>query len=128
MPAFGPEVFTPTTSATDDDLANLTGSVPGKLRSLLTAPFGGVRVIAMFYVGVFTNITRIRLVRDRQELTTYAAAFSATFDPEKAIYLGSGFTSTFQILATTSGAATMTLYFTYEDVFGSPRGRARGRR
>ena len=78
----------------------------------------------MFYVGVFTNITRVRLVRDRQELTTYAAAFSAAFDPEKSLALMAGFTTTFQILVTTGAGPAITVYFTYDD-YGGMGGRRR---
>lgn len=71
----------------------------------------------MFYVSNFTNITRVRLLRDRQELTTYTAAFAATtqFDPEKAVALMQGFEINFQILVTTGATPALTLYFTYND-------------
>jgi len=85
-------------------------------------------VIQLLWLGSFTNITRVRLVRDRQELTTYAAAFTASaFDPEKALYLGAGFTTTFQFLATTGTTPAITVYFTYDD-FQPGMMRARGGR
>ncbi len=81
----------------------------------------------MLWLGSFTNITRVRLVRDRAELTSYAAAFTASaFDPEKALYLGAGFTTTFQFLVTTGTTPAITVYLTYDDfVPGFGRGRRR---
>ncbi len=70
----------------------------------------------MFFQGVYTNITRVRIVRDRQEHTTYAAAFATAFDPEKAVPLMAGFETTLQILVTTGAGPAITVYFTYEDV------------
>ena len=85
-------------------------------------------MIQLLWLGSFTNITRVRLVRDRQELTTYAAAFTASaFDPEKAIYLGTGFMTTFQFLCTTGAGPSITVYFTYDDFAASRGGRGRGR-
>lgn len=55
-------------------------------------------------------------MRDRQEHTTYAAAFATAFDPEKAVPLMAGFDTTLQILVTTGAAPAITVYFTYEDV------------
>lgn len=76
-----------------------------------------VRVITGWYVGAFTNITRIRIVRGREELASVAAAFG-TWDPRLVQKVAWGFVG-FQglsILVTTGTGPAYTLYLEYEDV------------
>lgn len=75
----------------------------------------------MFFQGVYTNITRVRVMRDRQEHTSYAAAFATAFDPEKALPLMVGFTQSIQLLVTTGATPAITIYLTYEDFGGGGR-------
>ena len=114
--SFGPEAFAPTANATDDDLANLTGAVASKLRQVLTCPVGFVRVIVGIWTGNYTNITRTRVVRDRQEVATFARANSAAWDPEKVQRVSIPFTTTAQILVTTGAGPAIDLYLEYVDV------------
>src|SRR5437773_2308980 len=76
---------------------------------------GVVRVILMVYVRVLTNIIPIRHERDRQNLTSYAASFSAAFDPDKAIAHIARLTTAFQILSAAGTGPAITVDFPYDD-------------
>jgi hypothetical protein len=114
--SFGPEAFAPTASVTDDDLANLTGAVASKLRQVLTCPVGFVRTITAIWQGNYTNITRVRIVRDRQEVATFVRANSTAWDPEKVQRVSIPFTTTCQILVTTGAGPAIDFYIEYVDI------------
>lgn len=88
------------------------------MRTVLNAPPGMVRVITGIFVGNFTNITRIRILRGREELATIAKAYGTAFDPRLVQKVAWGFVG-FQglsILVTTGSGPAYDLYLEYEDV------------
>jgi hypothetical protein len=115
---FGPEAISPTANATDDDSAFLTGLQASKLRSVLNAPPGVIRVITGWFVGNFTNITRIRIVRGREELASNVRAFGTAFDPRLVQKVSWGFVGSqgLSVLVTTGAGPAYDLYLEYEDV------------
>ena len=71
-----------------------------------------------WFVGNFTAITRIRVVRGREELASVAVTFGTTFDPRLVQKVAWGFTGYqgISFLVTTGVGPAYTLYIEYEDV------------